>query len=75
VLEQPRNLSEEKCPACPGRSGTAVSSGNGRVWSGLSRASGPLTSRQDQWEEAREIHRGKVLFFNPRQLFGVDGNV
>ena len=53
VLEPAKNLSEEKCHACPGSSGTAVSSGKARVWRAPARAFGPLTSRQDQREEAR----------------------
>ena len=60
VLKPARNLSEERCNACPGRRGTAVSWGKARVVSASSRAFGPLTSRQDQpltsrqdqWEEA-----------------------
>ena len=46
VLGPARNWSDEKCQACPGRSGTAVSSGKARVWNAPSRAFGPLTSRQ-----------------------------
>ena len=53
VLDPARNLSEAKCQACPGRSGTAVSCGKARVLSAPSRAFGPLTARQDQWDEAR----------------------
>ena len=53
VLEPARNLSEEKCHACPGRSATAVSCGKARVLSAPSRAFGPLTSLQDQWDETR----------------------
>ena len=48
VLEPARNLSEERCHACPGRRGTAVSCGKARVERAPSRAFGPLTSRQDQ---------------------------